>query len=101
MDKPGKTIKREDLTNAVVTKVGLSLIESKKLVDEIFDLLSEALRVDGEVKLLSFGTFTKQSKAERFGRNPKTGEEAVVTARNVIGFRASKLLIEKINRPKK
>lgn len=98
MDRSTKTIKREDLTNAVVKKVGLSVLESKVLVDDMFDLISEALKMDGEVKLRGFGTFTKQSKAARLGRNPKTGEEATVSARNVISYHASKLLVDKINR---
>ncbi len=38
------------------------------------------------VKLSSFGTFLQRSKRERIGRNPKTGVEATITPRKVLGF---------------
>lgn len=92
-----KTIKREDLSKAIVTKTGLGAVESKAMVDDIFDLIGAALHMNGQVKLRGFGNFTKHSKAERLGRNPKTGETAVVSARNSVSFHASKMLIAKMN----
>jgi integration host factor subunit alpha len=44
---------------------------------------------DGEVKLSSFATFAVASKPPRVGRNPKTGEEQPISAREVVRFRAS------------
>ena len=52
---------------------------------------------DGKsVKLSSFGSFMVRQKNERIGRNPKTKEEAVIDARRVVVFRASKELKNKI-----
>lgn len=92
-----KTLKREDLSNAVVAKTGLAVAESKTMVDDMLDLIGAALHMDSEVKLRGFGNFTKLSKAERIGRNPKTGEPAAVSARNSVSFHASKMLIAKMN----
>ena len=45
----------------------------------------------------SFGKFNVRSKRERVGRNPKTGTEATVTARKVLTFKASSMLVARIN----
>jgi integration host factor subunit alpha len=53
--------------------------------------------IDGNsVKLSSFGSFMVRQKKERIGRNPKTKEEAVIDARRVVVFRASKELKNRI-----
>ena len=44
----------------------------------------------------SFGSFMVRQKKERIGRNPKTKEEAVIDARRVVVFRASKELKNRI-----
>ncbi len=36
-------------------------------------------------------------KKERIGRNPKTGKEHTITARNTISFIASKILKRQLN----
>jgi integration host factor subunit alpha len=92
----GKTITRIDLADAVCREVGLSRNESAQIVERVIDLISDAL-VDGEqVKLSSFGTFSVRSKNERIGRNPKTGQEVPITPRNVLSFRASHLMKDRV-----
>jgi integration host factor subunit alpha len=54
--------------------------------------------VRGEtVKLAGFGTFTVRKKAQRIGRNPKTGVEVIINARRVLAFKASALMKTRIN----
>ena len=50
------------------------------------------LETEDEVKLSRFGNFVVRSKAPREGRNPKTGQEAVIAARRVVTFRPSPML---------
>jgi integration host factor subunit alpha len=49
------------------------------------------------VKISSFGTFIVRNKKERVGRNPKTGEEVPITARQVVTFRASNVLKSEVS----
>ena len=49
------------------------------------------------VKLSSFGSFGVRAKAQRMGRNPKTGEEVPITPRRVLVFRPSNIMKERIN----
>ena len=87
MDKTATT--RSTLSEAVYRNVGLSRNESSALVDSVFNEISKSL-IDGkDVKISSFGTFIVRNKKERVGRNPKTGEEVAITARQVVTFRAS------------
>jgi integration host factor subunit alpha len=48
------------------------------------------------VKISGFGNFDILDKKERIGRNPKTGEIAIISARKVVTFRAGKKLRESI-----
>lgn len=75
----------------------LSKDESAALVESVLQAIADAL-VEGEtVKLSSFGAFAVREKGARVGRNPKTGEEAEITPRRVLTFRASHVLKGAIN----
>lgn len=92
----GKTLTRADLAEAVYNEVGLSRNESAEFVESVLDEVCDRL-VDGEsVKISSFGVFSLRDKAARIGRNPKTGEEKVITPRRVLTFRPSHVLKDKI-----
>ncbi|MBE6459772.1 MAG: integration host factor subunit alpha [Alphaproteobacteria bacterium] len=83
------TVTRSDLADKLRDKFGLTSADAYKLVDVIFDEISESLLHGEEVKFAGFGTFKILEKNARMGRNPKTGEPALITARNVVTFRPS------------
>jgi len=93
-----KTVTRADLTEAVYQEVGLSRNESAQLVESVLEEIADTLSAGEAVKISSFGTFTVRDKAERIGRNPKTGEEVPILPRRVLVFRASHVLKDRINR---
>ena len=90
MDKTATT--RSTLSEAVYRNVGLSRNESSALVDSVFNEISKSLIEGKDIKISSFGTFIVRNKKERVGRNPKTGEEVAITARQVVTFRSSNVL---------
>jgi integration host factor subunit alpha len=92
-----KTLTRADLTEAVFNAVGLSRNESAQMVEDILEELSSALSRGESVKLSSFGTFQVRQKAQRVGRNPKTGDEVPIAPRRVLVFRPSHVLKSQIN----
>jgi integration host factor subunit alpha len=92
-----KTLTRADLTEAVFNSVGLSRNESAQMVEDILEELSAALSRGESVKLSSFGTFQVRQKAQRVGRNPKTGDEVPIAPRRVLVFRPSHVLKSQIN----
>ena len=93
-----QTITRADLAEAVYAQVGLSRNESSDLVEQMLDEMMEALVQGDNLKLSSFGSFSVREKAERIGRNPKTGVEVPIKPRKVLVFKASHVLKDKINK---
>lgn len=93
-----ETITRADLADAVYQEVGLSHAESSEIVDSVFEEIRDALDAEGQVKISSFGTFAVREKSQRIGRNPKTKEEAVISARKVVTFHASNILVDRVNK---
>ena len=59
--------------------------------------VSESLTRGESVKLRAFGLFTVREKRERIGRNPRTGQEVPIKPRRVLTFKASPVLLDKVN----
>ena len=94
---PGKTISRADLVQALYEEIGLSRDECAGMLEAVLEEVATSL-VDGEpVKVSNFGVFTVRQKAERVGRNPKTGVEVPIKPRRVVVFRPSNNLRAGIN----
>ena len=90
------TLTRADLAEALNRRVGLSRADALAMVEGILRHMCMALS-DGEtVKISGFGTFILRDKAQRVGRNPKTGVEVPITPRRVLTFRASQMLKDRI-----
>ena len=92
-----RTMTRADLTEAVYHEVGLSRSESAELVESVLGEISETLIQGEAVKISSFGSFSVRDKAQRVGRNLKTGEAVPILPRRVLVFRASHVLKDRIN----
>ena len=82
-----KTVTRAELTDALRKEVGLSYDECGKLLEDVLSHIIRCLVEEGELKLSNFGIFSVHQKKERVGRNPKTGEEAVISARRIVRFK--------------
>ena len=92
-----KTITKADIVEYLHTQLGLNKSESKKLIEDFFDEIKDSLARNEEVKLSGFGNFELLNKKSRPGRNPKTGEDVIISARRVVTFRAVNKLIKKID----
>lgn len=83
---------KADLAEDLFNTLGLNKREAKELVEEVFEEVRLALENGDCVKLSGFGNFILRDKSERPGRNPKTGEPKVISARRVVTFRAGQKL---------
>jgi integration host factor subunit alpha len=88
---------KADLVSKIYDKVGLSKKESTIIVELIFEIIRTALENKNKVKISGFGNFNIRTKKVRRGRNPQTGEEIAITARNVLTFKASPVLKKALN----
>ncbi len=93
----GRSLIRADIAEAMYQTIGLSRNESSDIVSTILDEMSNALEQGEKVKISSFGSFSVNSKKERIGRNPKTGQEVPITPRRVATFRPSHTLRARVN----
>ncbi|MFK5892680.1 MAG: integration host factor subunit alpha [Pseudomonadota bacterium] len=80
------------LVDELIDKIGLNKRESKELVDSFFYELNDTLAKGENVKLPGFGNFILRDKKERLGRNPKTGEKKIISARRVVTFKVGQKL---------
>ncbi len=74
------------MAESLFNKLGLNKKEARELVDLIFEELGASLALGEPVKLSGFGNFDLRDKDERPGRNPRTGEKVLITARRVVTF---------------
>jgi DNA-binding protein HU-beta len=85
-----------DLVNDVVKAVSTKK-EAQAAVDCVFASITQALKKKGAVTLVGFGTFKVDKRKARTGRNPQTGAEIKIKAKNVPKFVAGKALKDAVN----
>ena len=91
-----KNINKRDLVKELSVKTGFSRIYSKKLIDDLINLILMNIK-NGDFFLKDIGSFKIIKKKERIGRNPKTKEEFTISARKSISFNPSLKIIKKLN----
>ncbi|KEP69903.1 integration host factor subunit beta [Thioclava sp. BHET1] len=69
----------------------------EKIVNTIFDEVTEALANGDRVELRGFGAFSVKKRDARVGRNPRTGEAVEVEEKHVPFFKTGKLLRDRLN----
>ena len=82
------SLTKQDIANTLVKKMNLSQTLALSLTNQFFDQIIATLKTGEEIKLSSFGNFIVREKSSRPGRNPKTGEEVIISARKVVTFKA-------------
>lgn len=92
-----RNVTRKELAISVNEKLGLSQRSAAEIVDTVFAVMKETMVAGESVKLVQFGTLSVRDKAPRRGRNPRTGESMTITKRQMVSFRPSKRLRERLN----
>ena len=88
---------KKEIINSIYMQIGFSKKISESLLEDLFNIILKNIISENKVKIAKFGTFILRKKNKRIGRNPKTKEEKIISARNVILFKPSKELKEYIN----
>jgi len=83
---------KADLAEKLYDEIGLNKRESKEFVEAFFSEINNTLENGEEVKISGFGNFSLRDKKARVGRNPKTGEEKIISARRVVTFKTGQKL---------
>jgi len=86
---------KAELVEAIQSALGKDA--TKRAAEESLEAVLGALvkgikGKDSKVQIIGFGTFEVKKRAERQGRNPKTGESMKIAASKTVGFKASSTL---------
>ena len=92
------TMTKADMVKIIYEKMGWALKESTEIVEQVFDIMKETLEGGEKIKISGFGNFVVRQKRPRKGRNPKTGEEVVISGRKVVTFKPSNVLRKALNK---
>ncbi|MFL2821195.1 MAG: integration host factor subunit beta [Alphaproteobacteria bacterium] len=68
-----------------------------KIIDTLFNCVTQALKNGDRVELRGFGTFTTKLRNARIGRNPKTGDPVAIPQKKMPFFKMGKSMKERIN----
>ena len=88
---------KKDLIKDITFNTGLSSNVSKKIFNDLVNILIQNIK-KGSLVLKNVGSFKIIEKKERIGRNPKTKEEFIISARKTVSFTPSKKIIENLNK---
>lgn len=88
---------KAELIESMADGAGLSKADAKRALDAFLDATGGALKKGDKVALVGFGTFSVSKRAARKGRNPQTGKEINIAAKNVVKFKAGSELSGSVN----
>lgn len=89
---------KADIVEGVYERLGgFSKKEAASVVENIIEVMKDALFRGEKIKISSFGSFAIRAKRQRMGRNPKTGKPLQISARKVLTFKPSQVLRSVLN----
>jgi integration host factor subunit beta len=91
------TMTKRELVIRVANKLGMTQSDVARIVEGVFDTISQTLAQGERWELRDFGVFEVKTRASRIGRNPRTGEQVPVPERKVVTFRPGKQMKELIH----
>jgi integration host factor subunit alpha len=91
------TLTKAKIVDTVHNELGFPKNRSAELIEILLEQIKATLGKGEDVLISGFGKFCVKKKKERRGRNPATGDDMMLAQRQVVTFRCSHLLREKIN----
>jgi DNA-binding protein HU-beta len=88
---------RTDLVKKIASRMDISQAEALRFINVMEEEVSNAVKTDGSLVLVGFGTFSAWKQTERVGRNPKNGVECMIKPRTSVKFKPGKFLLEDLN----
>ncbi|VAX24238.1 Integration host factor beta subunit [hydrothermal vent metagenome] len=81
---------KSDMAEKLAAKINVKKQEAEKIINIFTNSIIEALSKGDKVEIRGFGSFRVRNRAEKIGRNPKTGEKVAVPAKSVPFFKSGK-----------
>lgn len=77
--------------------LGFPKNKSVEITETLLEIMKSAMESGDDVLVSGFGKFCVKDKKERKGRNPATGEDAILPDRRVVTFKCSGKLRNMVN----
>ncbi len=88
---------KAELIGSIADKSGLSKADAGRALDAFVSSVSDALSSGDRISLVGFGSWSVDERGARTGRNPRTGEEIQIAAKNVVKFKPGAGLSDSVN----
>lgn len=88
---------KAELIAEIAEGSGLTKIDSEKALNSSINAITNALKANDKVTIPGFVTISNDNRTARKGRNPQTGKEIDIPAKNIAKFKAGKTLIDALN----
>lgn len=88
---------KAELIDSISDGAGITKADAKKALDAFIDTTTKTLKKGDRLSLVGFGSFSISKRSARTGRNPQTGKEIQIPAKNVVKFKAGAELADSVN----
>ncbi len=88
---------KADIVEKLYLSMGYPKAKSSQIIEILLESVKQSLEAGDDVLISGFGKFCVKEKSARMGRNPATGEPAMLPARRVVTFKCSGRLREWVN----
>jgi len=90
INQGGVIVTKGELVAQMASEAGISKAAAEKALKAFTGGITNALKKGNKVSLVGFGTFDTSKRAARTGRNPQTGEDIKIPAKNAVKFKVAK-----------
>lgn len=87
---------KNDMVIEIAKKTNVEQQKVKQIVQLTLDSIVEILSSEKRIELRNFGVFEVRTRKARKARNPRTGAEVMVPSKQVVTFKAGKIMEERI-----
>ncbi len=87
---------KAELVSRMADDAGITKGTAEKALNSLIAAVADALASGDKVTLVGFGTFDVAERAQREGRNPRTGEVITIPASRVVRFKVGNKLRDSV-----
>ena len=93
------TVSKKMLVEKVSQKTGYAQVNVAQIAEEFFEAMRSELGGSNRIELRDFGVFSVKRYKAKVGRNPRTGEEVRIAAKNKVMYKVGKKLKNAVEQP--
>ena len=87
---------KKEIVRSISEDLGLTQLQTKQIVQKLFEAILNMLTEQRRVELRNFGVFEVKRRGPRRARNPKTGEKVLVPEKSVVTFKPGRIVQQRV-----